>query len=84
MKRWGELISAFGSEINVLIDEDIREIMKVTTPAIAEAIQAFREKKVIIIPGGGGKYGTIELPQERHVLAVSLGPKDKQTSLFDY
>jgi uncharacterized protein (TIGR00375 family) len=83
-KRWEELISAFGSEINVLIDTDINEISKFTLPAITEAIQAFREKKVIIIPGGGGKYGTIELPDEKEILNVSLGPKDKQTSLFDY
>jgi uncharacterized protein (TIGR00375 family) len=83
-KRWEELISAFGSEINVLIDTDINEISKFTLPAITEAVQAFREKKVIIIPGGGGKYGTIELPDEKEILNVSLGPKDKQTSLFDY
>jgi uncharacterized protein (TIGR00375 family) len=83
-KRWEELISTFGSEINVLIDTDINEITKVTLPAIAEAIQAFRENKVTIVPGGGGKYGAIELPNEREVLNVSLGPKDKQTSLFDY
>jgi len=83
-KRWEELISVFGSEINVLIDTDINEISKFTLPAITEAIQAFREKKVIIIPGGGGKYGTIELPDEKEILNVSLGPKDKQTSLFDY
>lgn len=83
-KRWEELVSAFGSEINVLIDADINNIIKVTTPAIAEAIQAFRENKVVVIPGGGGKYGTIELPKEGEALTISLGPKDKQTSLFDY
>ena len=83
-KRWDELISTFGSEINVLIDVDINEIIKITTPAIAEAIQAFRDNKVTIIPGGGGKYGTIELPKDRDAIIVSLGPKDKQTSLFDY
>jgi PHP family Zn ribbon phosphoesterase len=39
---------------------------------------------VIIIPGGGGKYGTIELPTEGQVIPVSLGPKNSQTSLLDY
>jgi uncharacterized protein (TIGR00375 family) len=82
--RWEELITAFGNEINVLLDTDIGEIAKVTTPAITEAVQAFRDKKVIIIPGGGGKYGMIELPRDEEKLAVSLGPKDKQTSLLDY
>ncbi len=83
-KRWNELIDAFGSEINVLLDVDIDDIRKVTAPAISDAIQAFREKKVIIIPGGGGEYGKIELPSDEKVMYVSLGPKDKQTSLSDY
>ena len=84
-KRWNELISAFGSEINVLIDMDIEQIAKFTAPAITEAIQAFREKKVIIRPGGGGQYGVIELPkQEKNLLSLPMGPKDKQTSLLEY
>jgi uncharacterized protein (TIGR00375 family) len=83
-KRWNELVSAFGSEINVLIDVEIEEIAKITVPAITEAIQAFREKKVIIKPGGGGQYGTIELPKGKELITVSLGPKDTQTSIFDY
>ena len=84
-KRWNELVDAFGSEINVLLDVDIEEISKVTVPAVTEAIQAFRDKKVIIIPGGGGQYGRIELPSKKEELAsIYLGPKDRQTSLSDY
>ncbi len=84
-KRWNELVSFFGSEINVLIDVNIDEISKVTAPAITEAIQAFREKKVIIRPGGGGKYGVIELPkEEKKSFSLPLVPKDKQTSLLEY
>jgi uncharacterized protein (TIGR00375 family) len=84
-KRWDELITAFGSEINVLIDVDIQEIAKVTAPAITEAIQAFREKKVIIRPGGGGQYGIIELPKKgEELVSISMGPKDKQTTLLEY
>ncbi len=82
-RRWEELVSAFENEITILIDADINDITRTTTPAIAEAIQAFREKKIRIIPGGGGKYGTIELPEEK-VLTVSLGPQDHQTNLLDY
>ena len=83
-KRWEELIAAFHSEITVLIDVDINEIAQITVPAVTEAIQAFRENKVVIIPGGGGQYGRIELPKENETLTVSLGPQDRQTSLFDY
>jgi uncharacterized protein (TIGR00375 family) len=84
MKRWGELVDAFGNEITVLIDTDIEDIRRVTVPAVTDAIAAFREKKVNIIPGGGGKYGIIELPQEQQAPPLILGPQDKQTSLLDY
>jgi uncharacterized protein (TIGR00375 family) len=83
-RRWDELITAFGSEIAVLLDADLHEVAKATIPAILEAVQAFRENKVIIIPGGGGKYGTIELPSEEFVVPLSLGPKNTQKSLLDY
>lgn len=84
-KRWNELVTVFGSEIKVLIDANIDDISRVTPPAITEAIQLFREKKVIIRPGGGGQYGSIELPQEDVTeIQISLGPKDKQMSLLEY
>jgi uncharacterized protein (TIGR00375 family) len=83
-KRWEELINAFGSEITVLLDTDLKEVSRVTVPAITTAIQAFRDHKVIIIPGGGGKYGTIELPTDEEIIPVPLGPKNSQTSLLDY
>ncbi len=83
-KRWEELISAFGSEITVLLDADLTKISQVTIPTISAAIEAFRNHKVIIIPGGGGKYGTIEIPTDDPIIPISLGPRDSQTSLFDY
>jgi uncharacterized protein (TIGR00375 family) len=84
-KRWDELIAAFGSEITVLLDADLDQVARVTVPAITTAIQAFRDHKVRIVPGGGGKYGTIELPTDDDTVSpVSLGPKNSQTSLLDY
>ncbi len=75
-KRWYELTSEFGSEINILLDVDINDIAKVTVPAVTEAIQAFRESKTVINPGGGGKYGTIEFPCEEKILTVSLAHEE--------
>jgi uncharacterized protein (TIGR00375 family) len=83
-KYWDELVSRFGSEITVLLDADIKEVAQATIPVIVDAIQAFRDHKVVIIPGGGGKYGTIELPSEEKTNPVFLGPKNSQTSLLDY
>jgi PHP family Zn ribbon phosphoesterase len=76
-KRWSELISEFGSEINILLDEDVSDIAKITVPAVTEAIQAFREGKAVINPGGGGKYGTIEFPCEGDFLTVSLAHEEE-------
>ena len=79
-KQWTELVDAFGNEVNILLDADIEEIAKVTVPAVTEAIKAFREGKVIIHPGGGGRYGTIELPNEEEKDTV----RDKQKTLSDF
>lgn len=83
-KRWSELVSHFKSEINVLLEIDIGEIAKFTAPAIAEAIQAFRERKIIVHPGGGGQYGRIELPSDDNIIEIKTRPNSNQTSLIDY
>jgi len=82
-ERWNELIKVFKNEVNVLVDANIEDIRKVTAPAITDAIQAFREGKVIVHPGGGGKYGIIELPSsvEKTNTIVFV---DKQKTLLDY
>jgi PHP family Zn ribbon phosphoesterase len=79
-----ELVDTFGSEITVLLDADMQEIQNVTLPAITDAIQAFRDHRVRIIPGGGGEYGKIELPTEEEPFPAVMAPHDSQTSLFDY
>jgi len=71
-KRWNELITVFGNEINVLFETDIEDIAKVTVPAITEAIQSFRLGNYYITSGGGGKYGCINFPKEKDTLILSL------------
>ncbi len=84
-RRWEELITEFGDEISVLVDGDLGRIRRVTSPAIADAIQLFREHKVRIIPGGGGQYGSIELPTEAEPEAASVAvPGDRQASLLEF
>ncbi|NOZ58480.1 MAG: TIGR00375 family protein [Euryarchaeota archaeon] len=56
---WRELVTAFGSEIRVLVDVEIEEIAKVGGEAIAELIRRFRAQDFEIREGGGGKYGEI-------------------------
>ncbi|HIP88776.1 MAG TPA: TIGR00375 family protein [Thermococcus paralvinellae] len=61
---WERLLREFGSEIKVLVDAPIESIAQLIGDDIARAIWAFRNEKLIIIPGGGGKYGEIKLPEE--------------------
>lgn len=56
---WQKLIDNFGNEINVLIDADLEDIKEFDLK-ICEAIKAFRDNTIDIVPGGGGKYGEIK------------------------
>jgi uncharacterized protein (TIGR00375 family) len=53
-------IQAFGNEIAVLTRVPVPEIAEVD-PAVASAIGSFRDKRVELFPGGGGKYGSFRL-----------------------
>jgi uncharacterized protein (TIGR00375 family) len=77
-QEWMNLIERFGSEVAVLIDSDISNIAKIASQRVVEAIKAFREQRIIIHPGGGGRYGKIELQLEKLELTASV---QKQMSL---
>lgn len=72
-KIWNELTSD-RTEIEVLVETELSELK--AEPKVIEAIEAFRLGKVIVKPGGGGKYGEVALPQG--------AAKEKQKSLFDF
>ncbi len=57
IKRWEELLE-YGNEISLLLDMETSKLKR-SPQAIVDAIVAFREGKVKIIPGGGGKYGEV-------------------------
>jgi uncharacterized protein (TIGR00375 family) len=57
------LLAAFSTEIAVLVDLPESEIATVD-PAVARAIGALRAGRVVLHPGGGGCYGTFELPRD--------------------
>jgi uncharacterized protein (TIGR00375 family) len=54
------LISTFGNEIDVLINAPIVDI-RVIHEKTANAIEALRNGRVTLHPGGGGKYGSFSL-----------------------
>ncbi len=70
---WNVLIERYSSEVNVLVDADIKD--SGVDESVINAIIAFRQGKVKVHAGGGGKYGRIELDRINH---------KEQKSLFDF
>ncbi|MDG6220545.1 MAG: TIGR00375 family protein [Candidatus Thermoplasmatota archaeon] len=66
-EAWERLVRPFGSEVRVLMDEPLDNMAPHATREVLEAITAFREGRVKIIPGGGGKYGEVVLGSEESV-----------------
>jgi len=100
---WESFLAKFGSEVTVLIDapmDSIKgahfELNSADLERVVEAITAFRTGMIRISPGGGGKYGVIQLAtesaldtQERgeELLMAEHEPekrRKKQLSLFDF
>lgn len=81
-KRWEALVNRFGSEVSVLVDTPISELEGLVEDNVINAIKAFREGKITVIPGGGGEYGRVVFGDDD-----SREKKEKirgQRSLFDY
>ncbi len=72
-RRWNELVEG-RTEIEVLMQAELSELE--AEPKVIEAIEAFRTGKVIVKPGGGGKYGEVTLPEQSQ--------SREQKCLFDF
>ena len=76
-KIWDVLIKQYGSEVAVLVDTAI--IDSGVDERVIDAIKAFRDGKVRVIPGGGGQYGKVELG-----FAEPEKKSEPQKSLFEF
>ena len=63
--KYSQLISAFGNEIAILTTTPLTEIREVDN-RIADAIDAFRNNRISLQPGGGGRFGTFTLDPPGH------------------
>ena len=54
-------IDRFGDEITTLMKTPPEEIAAIDI-RLSKAIRSFREGHIILHPGGGGKYGSFEIP----------------------
>lgn len=86
-RLWSQLVDEFGSEVQVLVDSKMEDIQKVTDKRVTQAISAFREGQVMLLPGGGGQYGTLRLPSQDGVDQKVASKKKKrmgQAGIFEY
>jgi len=67
---WELFLREFGSEIGVLVDVPVEALAKINED-VAKAVWAYRTGSLIVIPGGGGKYGEIRLPEEIREAEIS-------------
>lgn len=72
---WERLVTRFGSEIAVLVDVSLDGLVDAAGPQLTAVIKEFREGTLKVIPGGGGRYGHLEIPAE---VARVLPPKPQR------
>lgn len=76
---WKQLVEKFGNEIEVLIYASLDEIETVD-PKLTPVIKSFRDKSLLIRPGGGGRYGKILLkPEEEDDEEFKTGIPEENT-----
>lgn len=76
---WQKLVDNFGPEIEVLINTPIEDIKKIDKN-VSLVIEGFREKTLLITPGGGGKYGEISFNED----LVEKEEKENVTTLDSF
>ncbi|MFH1820946.1 MAG: TIGR00375 family protein [Methanobacteriota archaeon] len=73
--EWERLVTRFGDEISALIDATPEALSDATKPQIVDVIKAFRAGTLRVIPGGGGRYGHLEIGTE---VTKTLPPKPQR------
>lgn len=62
--EYNNLVSQAGSEFMALLETPIADLERITTPRIAEGIARVRDKRLTILPGYDGVYGTVKVFSE--------------------
>jgi len=59
--EYANLIGTFGSEFHILVEVEEKDLFSQAPEKIAAGIKKVREKKLKILPGYDGEYGTIKI-----------------------
>jgi uncharacterized protein (TIGR00375 family) len=76
-ENYNNLIKQLGSELDILLNIDIKTIKQTALPEIAEGIHRVREGNLIIEPGYDGVYGKVRIFSKGEQKSLS-----NQTTLF--
>ena len=60
-RHYEQLISQLGSEFEILLSADLKEITKIATVEIADGIRKVRTGDIVIEPGYDGVFGVVKI-----------------------
>jgi len=88
---YDDILGFAGDELSLFINENSRESIRKEFPDIVKALEKLLAEELKMIPGGGGKYGTVKLvPEGRKAELKNKGrvsdepDGEKQKNLFEF
>ncbi len=60
-KLYWALVEKAGTELNVLLNYSLKELLKITETRVVEAIARVRDGQVTVSPGYDGEYGVVQI-----------------------
>ena len=82
--KYNALIERFGTEFNVLLEAEEKELKSVADEKLAEAILENREGKIKVRPGYDGEYGKPVIGNEDAMDKNEQKPERRQKQLGDF
>src|SRR3989339_299355 len=82
--KYNALIERFGTEFNVLLEAEEKELKSVADEKLAEAILENREGKIKVRPGYDGEYGKPVIGNEDAMEKNEQKPERRQKQLGDF